>query len=84
MKTALNTSRTRSAKKKAQKEYTTTEEEHQKGQEGLHRQPSQSGGGSSRAGEPQRPVPGDQEAGRQVPADRQASEGQGREPTDDN
>ena len=39
---------------------------------------------SSRTGESGGPVPGDQEADGQIPADRQASEGQECEPTDNN
>ena len=39
---------------------------------------------SSRTGESEGPVPGDQEADGQVSADRQASDGQEREPTDNN
>ena len=52
-KTSLNTSRTRTAKSKAQAEYTAADREMKRNvrkDKGLHRLPGQSSGGSSRSG----------------------------------
>ena len=78
-KTVLNNSRTRAAKAKAQEEYTAVDREVKSSIkkdktdyiDDLVRQAD-----SSRTREPERPVPGDQEADGQIPADRQANEGQ--------
>ena len=87
-KAVLNNSRTRAAKAMAQEEYTTVNREVKSSIkkdktndiDSLARQSRD----SSQTGEYEEPVLGDQEADGQIPADRQASEGQEREPTDNN
>ena len=87
-KTELNNSRTRAAKARTQEEYMAVDREAKrsimKDKMDYIDEPSWTSRDSSRTGESEGPVPGDQEADRQVPADRQASDGQEREPTDKN
>ena len=87
-KTVLNNSRIRAAKARAHKEYTAVDREVKRSIkkdkrdyiDDLARQAVF----SSQTGESEGPVPGDQEADGQISADRQASDGQEREPTDNN
>ena len=81
-KTVLNNSRTRAAKEKALEEYTAVNGEVKRSIKKDKRDFIYDLRDSSRTGKSEGPVPGDQEADGQIPADRQASEGQEREPTD--